>query len=156
MTAVENAVPTEKFAVGRPSKRVGEFVRVVAAEAGDDDFARVGLAVAVEVLHKQDVGTIGDPNAAETDRDAGRDVQTVGENGEFVGFAVAVGVFKNLDAIATGTGRLARIFETLGDPKSTFFVDRHGHRIDDVRLGGDQLDDETRGNFHPLDRLARR
>ena len=40
---------------------------VVAAEAGDDDFAAVGLAVAVGVLEEENVGRVADPDAAMTD-----------------------------------------------------------------------------------------
>ena len=63
-------------------------MRVVAAEAGDDDFSLVGLAVAVGVLEEEDVGRVGDPDAAVADGDAGGDVQAVGEDGDLVDLPV--------------------------------------------------------------------
>ena len=44
-----------------------------------------------------------------------------------------------------GPGLLARIFQALGDPDPAPLVERHRHRIDDVGLGGDQLDSKAGG-----------
>ena len=68
----------------------------------------VGLAVAVGVLEEEDVGRVGDPDAAVADGDARGDVQPLGEDGELVGLAVAVGVFEDLDAVRARARRLAR------------------------------------------------
>src|SRR5207253_2143316 len=101
------------------------------AEAGEHDLLFVSLAIAVGVLHEEDVRGIGHPNASTTDRDAGWNIQTLREDRELVGRAITVGIFENLHAIAAGTGGAARILETLGDPEAAPFVERHGHRIDD-------------------------
>ena len=61
---------------------------------------RVGLAVAVAILEEQDIGRVGDPDAAVTDGDPRWDIEAVGEDGEPVGLAVAVGVFEDLDPVA--------------------------------------------------------
>ena len=144
---VEDAVEAVEPAVGSPGERVGQLVRVVAAEAGDDDLALVGLAVAVGVLQEENVGRVGDPHAAVADGDARGNVQSVGEDGELVDLAVAVGVFQDLDAVAARPGRVPRIFEALGDPDPAPLVERHGDRIDDVGLGRDQLDVKASGTF---------
>ncbi len=101
---VEDAVPAVQLAVRAPGQRVGQLVRVVAAEAGDDDLARVGQAVAVGILEEEDVRRVGDPHAAGADGDARGDVQAVGEDGELVGLAVAVGVLQDLDAVLARPG----------------------------------------------------
>ena len=75
-------------------------MRVVAAEAGDDDLALVGLVVAVGVLQEEDVGRVGDPDAAVADGDAAGNVQPLGEDRRLVDTPVAVGVFEDLDPIA--------------------------------------------------------
>ena len=110
------------------------------AEPGDDDLAGVGLAVAVGVAEEEDVGRIGDPDAAVADGDPRGDVQPVGEDGELVGLAVAVGVFEDLDAVAARARLAARVFEALGDPDPPALVERHRDGVDDVGLAGDDLD----------------
>ena len=100
LAGVEDAVPAVEPAVGAPGQRIGQLVGIVAAEAGHDDLAGVGLAVAVAILEEEDVGRVGHPDAAVADGDSGGDVQAVGEDGEPVGLAVAVGILEDLDPIA--------------------------------------------------------
>ena len=128
---------------------------VVAAEAGHDDFAGVSLAVAVSILQKKDVGRIGDPDPSVADGDSRGDIEAVGKDRETVGLAVAVGIFEDLDAIATWSGLAPRVFEAFGDPDPASLVEGHRDGIDDVGLGGDQFDLKARGNGHRFDRLGR-
>ena len=89
VAVVEDAVEAVEPAVGPPGQRVGQFVRVVAAEAGDDDLRLAGrLAVGADLV-EEDVGRVGDPDAAVADGDAGGDVQPLGEDGDLVDLAVA-------------------------------------------------------------------
>ena len=84
MAAIEDAVEAVEPAVRAPGQRVGQFVRIDAAEAGDDDLRLAGrLAVGTDLV-KEDVRRVGDPDAAMADRDAGRDVQPLGEDGDLV------------------------------------------------------------------------
>ena len=115
-TGVEDAVEAVEPAVGPPGQRVGQLVRVGPAEAGDDDLRLVGRLAVGAFLAEEDVGRVGDPDAAVADGDARGDVQPLGKDGELVGLAVAVGVFEDLDAVAARPGANARIFEALGDP----------------------------------------
>ena len=92
------------------------------------------------VLEEEDVGRVGDPDAAVADGDSRGDVEAVGEDREPVGLAVAVGVLEDLDPVAARPGGAAGIFEALGDPDPAPLVEGHRHRVDDVGLGGDQLD----------------
>ena len=156
LAGVEDAVPAVEPAVGPPGQRVGQLVGVGAAEAGRDDLAGVGLAVAVGVAEEEDVGRVGDPDAAVADGDARGDVEALGEDREPVGLAVAVGVLEDLDAVAARSGGAAGIFEALGDPDPPALVEGHGDRVDDVGLGGDDLDAESRRHGHGADRLGRR
>src|SRR5207248_11490686 len=113
---VEDAVEAVQPAIGAPGQRVGQLVRVVAAEAGDDDLGLADrLAVGADLV-EEDVRRVGDPDAAVADRDARGDVQSLGEDGDLVDLAVAVGVFEDLDAVASGAGGATRILEALGDP----------------------------------------
>ena len=66
----------------------------------------VGLAVAVGVRQVQQVGAVGDVDAAVAGLDAGGNEQAVGEDGGLVGLAVAVGVFEDDDLVV---GLLARL-----------------------------------------------
>ena len=54
---------------------------------------------------------------------------------------------RTLIAIASRAGGVPRIFEALGDPDAAPLVERHGDRVDDVGLGGDQLDLKPSGTF---------
>ena len=55
-----------------------------------------------------------------------------------------------------GPGRAAGIFEALGDPDPAALVEGHRDRVDDVGLGGDQLDLKAGRDGHRPDRLGRR
>ena len=67
-------------------------MRVAGAPAGEQHLAHVGHVVAVGVLEEQRVRRLVDDDAAVGEGQAGRDAQLVGEDGELVGLAVAVGV----------------------------------------------------------------
>ncbi len=85
------------------------------------------------------------------------DVQPFGEDGDLVGLAVAVGVFEDLDAVLARRRRSRRGYSRLSVIQTRpALVERHRHRVDDVRLGGDQLDREALRHGHLLDRLFRR
>ena len=79
-------------------------------------------------------GAVSDPDAAVADRDAGRDIQSLGEDRDFVVMAVALGVFENFDAVAPFAGVAPRIFNALGDPDTALVIERHGDGVHDVRL----------------------
>ena len=123
-------------------------MRVVAAEAGDDDLALVGLAVAVGVLQEEDVGRVGDPDAAVADGDARGDVQPVGEDRELVALPSPSVSSRTLTRSRPGPGDAAGIFQALGDPDPAALVEGHRDRVDDVGLAGDELDREAWRDGH--------
>ena len=148
---VEDAVEAVEPAVGAPGQRVGQLVRVVAAEAGDDDLAACRPCRRRRCPCRNrmsgELATQTPPWPTAMPRG---DVQPLGEDGDLVDLAVAVGVFQDLDAVAARAGGLARVFEALGDPDAAPLVERHRDRVDDVRLARDELDREPRRDRHLL------
>ncbi len=130
-------------------------MRVSSAEPGDDD---LGLACRLAVgadLVEENVRRIGDPDAAVADRDAGGNVQPLGEDRDPGNLAVGAD-FEHLDTIAPGPATGARILQALGDPHPAALVEGHGDGVDDIRLAGDQLNGEAFGDLHLFDGLGRR
>jgi hypothetical protein len=70
-------------------------VGVIGAPAGEDDFFEVSFVVAIGVLQKEGVWGLVEEDAAVGEDEGGGDVELVGEDGDFVAFAVAVGVFED-------------------------------------------------------------
>ena len=77
-----------------------------------------------------------DDDTAVRENKSGRDAQFVGENGEFVGAPVAVGVLANLEPVVPLAGRLkvVRIIYRLGDPEASAFIPGEPDGFHDVRL----------------------
>ena len=130
-------------------------MRVLATEAGEDDFTMVHFAVAIGISEMGEVWFFGAEDAAVAIKDEGeRDVKVIGPGGAFVGFAILIGVLENDDFI---TGFLAginmRVGDGGGDPKTAVFVPAHldgaGH-FGEVFLGGKAIDFETWINFEGL------
>ena len=92
---------------------------VAGIEPGEDDFANVGLAVAVGVLGINDVGGGTDQHALLPRRDAVGKVDLVEKDGRLVVLAVAVGVFEQTDAAARLIIPLEAggVVEHFGDPQ---------------------------------------
>ena len=126
-------------------------MRVLGAEAREDDARLVGLAVAVGVLEVQQLGAVGDVGAAVARLDAGRDQQAVGEDGGLVGPAVAVAVFEDQDLVVGDLARLdLRIDLGAGDPEPARGVEVHLDRLGDQRVGREQVDLEAVGDDERL------
>ena len=82
--------------------------------------AHVRLVVAVGVLEEKEARRLADDEPAIGERQAGRDVQLVGEDGELVRLAVAIGVLADLDAvIALAAGRHAVRIVAASPPPSS-------------------------------------
>ena len=60
---------------------------------------------------EENIGRIGDPDAAVADRDAGGDIEAVDDGGDLVELAVALGALQQLDAILARPGAAARILD---------------------------------------------
>ena len=88
----ENAVRHVKPAVRSPGETVEQFVPIVQAETGHQNFARIGHVVVIFVLQKEKVGSLADVNAAVADENASGEIQAVGENCDLVRTAIVIGV----------------------------------------------------------------
>ena len=157
--------------VESPSQVARTGVRVADAPAGEQDLAHVGLAVAVGILQEQRVGRLEDDDATVRTQQAGGDVETLGEDGELVRLAIAVGVLADRDPVAAGCGGVLGIgiVHRLGDPEPSAMVPGHADRLVDLGLRREQPGLETRGTtrcshrflgregvLHPSDRVALR
>jgi hypothetical protein len=130
------------------------------AERPEEDLAMVSDVIAIGV------GEIPDVRNAPSDaagfvlgfvpgEDAGGDVEFVGEVGDFVGFAIAVRVFEDLDSIAAvfdaGALRIGPaafvggvgILDGGGDPQTSTGIEGHVDGLVDLRLAGEELDFEA-------------
>ena len=133
-------------AVRAPAERVDDVVRVLGAEAGEDDAAscrpcRPGLRRG----QVEQLGAVGDVGAAVAGLDAGGDEQAVGEDGRLVGLAVAVGVFEDEDLVVRLLARLdLRVDLARRDPEPALRVEVHLDRLGEQRVGGEEVDLEPR------------
>ena len=157
---VEDGFAEEKVSSGSPGEIVEGVVRILAPEAGKDDFTMVHFSVAIGISEMGEVGFFGAEDAAVAIKDEGeRDVKVIGPGGAFVGFAILIGVLENDDFIA---GFLAginmRVGDGGGDPKTAVFVPAHldgaGH-LGEIFFGGKAIDLETWIDFEGLQFFSR-
>ena len=110
-------------------------VRVVGIEAVQDQFRAVRLAVLVVVDEQGEVRLLRDVDAFGSDFEADRDVELVREHRLLVGFAVAVGVLEDQELVVRQriTRAVVRVGRGRGDPEAALAVERHLHRLLEVR-----------------------
>ena len=89
-----------------PAEGVQEVVRVLRAEAAEQDRALVRLQIAVFILQKQHFGRIRHVQTAIARSQRRRDVQPIGKGRRFVRLAIAIGVFEHHHLVLR---RLARL-----------------------------------------------
>ena len=130
----------------------GLGVGIVDAPAGHDLGAEVGFIVAVIVFEKKETRGLGDYDAAVGEDEAGRYVELIGEDREFIGAAVAVGVFANLDAVGAHAVGLhgVRVVAGFGNPGATAFVPGHEDGFGDVGFAGEEFEAEIGGDLGAL------
>ncbi len=84
----------------------------------------------------------------------------VGENRELVGAAIAIRVFADLDPVFAILVRVVteniRVVDALDHPQSASGVKGHRERLDEIRLGREQLDVESFWHVHMAHRIRRR
>ena len=134
-----------ELAVRTEDKSVDAMVVVFAADAGEEQLAPVGLAVAVGVGQHENVRGARNNHLVTEHADAQRgvDARVLVENSLLVRDAIAVGVFENHNAIAGGLknspflkGRA--VVDALSDPDTATLINVHVSRIADHRLGGEE------------------
>ena len=161
----EDAVAAVEPAVRPPLKSVQRLMRVVSAPSIQQhlDFARLRV---VPIFHRDEneIRRRADEHSAEADLDAAHEIQPLHENGALVRIAVAIRVLEDEDAIlptqpfrrARLRLRALRIRHPLDDPHARAVVHAERDGIDDVRLGGEDLQLIARGHRRDLRGLFRR
>ena len=133
-------------AVGAPPQAVGEVVVVLLRHVEAVEHhrgGRVGPVVAIEVGHEEELRRAHQPGPAAAHLDAGEHLDVVGEDGPLLRLAVAVGVLEDQDPVAIAEvepGRALGVGVVLGDPEPPPGVPRHGDRVADLGLGGEDRD----------------
>ena len=101
-----------------------------------------------------------DTSAAIDRQYARRDIQIIGEQTEFViGHVRRLRVVADQNLVAPFALRVlmdrVRIIGALGDPQPAAGVEAHRNRLDDLRLGGKEINMESLGQMHVGDRIGR-
>ena len=105
----------------------------------------VGAPIAVGVAQIENVGRGGNEDAVLPSRHSVGKREAVGEDRDMLEASVAIAVLQQLDA-SLGLC-MERVVAHLDDEQAALFVERHRHRVDDVGLGGDQLDAKAGGEL---------
>ena len=117
---------------------------VLVAPSVEDDLWRACWfwGVAVGERDEEEVGWGADPDAVESDGDAGREGGLVEEDGGFVEGAIAFGVFEDEDAVFgfAGAVGVVGIFE---NPEASAIVEGVGDGLDDIRFATNELGAES-------------
>src|SRR5262249_13314165 len=125
-----NRLVDVQAAVRAPAKGVDNVMRVLGAEAGENDPRLVGFFAGLARGQVDELGAVGDIGAAVAGFDAGGDQQAVRENGRLVGLAVAVGVFEDDDLVVGDLARLdLRVDLAGGNPQPALGVEVHLDRL---------------------------
>ncbi len=116
-------------------------VSVPGAPSGIEDFADIGLAIAVGVFQKQEVRRLGYHKTAVERGNTGGHAQLVGKHFAAIGPAVAVGIDTHTDAvIASAVFRLiVGVVDGLQHEQATLLIPGKGDGVDDIRLTDKQL-----------------
>src|SRR5207247_9616771 len=120
----EDAVQSVQPAIRSPLERVKRFMRVLTAEAGEEDLLMIAAARALSVAQEEQVGRCSQEDAAIADLDAagqveaGRQILALRPDRDLVGLSRTRGIFQDLDSITwlLTLGSAFRIFVALHDP----------------------------------------
>src|SRR5262245_60684907 len=116
-------------------------LRIDQREAREKNFALVGLPVTVEVFQVEYVGGGRDEQSSLPRQHTGYLQKLVGENCGAVYASVAIGVFEEANDATRrfSGGRIVRQVQHFGDKCAPLLVKNDFHRVEYVRLGGEQL-----------------
>ena len=111
-------------------------------EAGEQDFLRIGPAIAVGVTNMDKVSPVSNVGPAMSKGETGRHVQPAHEGRDLVGAAIPVAILKDQELVS---GFLAGLELGVGpgakDPESTLRIPAHAYGIGDPhRLIGKEVD----------------
>ena len=128
------------------TKRVVHSVRVPLEAhwtVQPDTFVRAVISIGIS--QQPDVGNAIHDRPALNRDDADRNIQAIGKRRDLVRSAVPVGVFQDLDAVATRFVERhgKRVLGGIGDPQSAALVKGDVHRLEDIGFRRNQLDFES-------------
>ncbi len=152
LAVMEDALAEDEIALGAPDEVVQRVVAVLGAEAGEEFFAVVGLAIAIGVFEEGQMRLVGDEDAAIAELEAERDGELVGPHAAFVRAVVAVRVFEDEDAILRGLAwHDLRVGGARADPQAAFAIETNGdglhEEVGEVFFAGEEADFEARVDF---------
>ncbi len=146
----EDAALPVDAAVGAVDQVVGGVMRVLGAEALQQDGADVGLVVAVGVREMVEVGARGDDHPLPPELEPERVVDG-GEDGPLVGLPVVVGVLQDHQAVVHRLERLPLgVGAPAGHPEPPLGVHLQLHGVGqfgELLLGGEHAQLESLGNL---------
>ncbi len=117
---------------------------ILSPKPGKDDAFLVRLFARFGCRQVQQLGAVGNVDAAVTGLQPGWNNQAVGKNGDFIGFADALGVFEHDDLVVRLFARLdLRIGLTADDPEPAAGVKVHLNRLGQQRVRGKEIDFES-------------
>ena len=152
LAVMEDALAEDEIALGAPDEVVQGVVAVLGAEAGEEFFAVVGLAVAIGVFEEGEVRLVRDKDAAVAELEAERDGELVGPHAAFVRAVVTVGVFEDEDFILRClAGHDLRVGGAGADPQAAFAIKTNlnglHEEVWEVFFGGEEADFEAGVDF---------
>ncbi|MDB6125293.1 MAG: hypothetical protein JWQ71_4286 [Pedosphaera sp.] len=143
-----NGLVKVKLTVMAPMQSVDDMMGVFRAEAGKDDALLVGLAIAIGVLEMKEFGALADIDAAIARFDAGGDEQAIGEDGGFIDFAHALGVFENENLVVGFVPRFdLGINRGADNPETSKGIEVHLNGLGEQRAFGVKADFKSGSDF---------
>ncbi len=176
----EDAMAAVKPAIRPPDERVQRFVGILVAPAiGEDDRIAARLIPRFIQRDVEQIRRGADIHAPETHLDAADEIEVFDEDLPRLERAVTIRVFEDentiparedvLELIRIGAGEIAIVVgarsgwpggaagirHALHDPEAPARIPAKGDGLEQVRLGGEQIDREPRRHLHSLERLLR-
>ena len=161
LAGIERALREPEPSPRGAGELVREEVRILDAEAGQQDLALIGLAVAVGVAKEDDVVAVLDDRAVLIRQDTFRDRQPIGEGARLADarlerlikeddLVAGLGLIKRLGGGGVLVG-VDRVFQRGAGPRPALLVeDQHDELTEVGGLLGEELDLETLGQLEQL------
>jgi hypothetical protein len=134
-----------------PDEVVDGVVAIFAPKAVKEDGLLIGLAVAIGIPEENKVGLLRKVNPVLTKLEPEREVEVLGKDGAFVGFAILIGVLKNEDlVVGFDAGKRVWIGGHGRDPETSGGIKVESDRVaklGEFLLGGEEFDLEPLGDL---------
>ncbi len=130
---------------------------VLRAPSGDEGFTHIGAIIPVGILEPLHPAAVHHDHTPSIKNKTRRNAQLVGKDDGSVQLAIAVGVFQNLESVASLSFglKLVGVVHRLGDPQPASMVEGKPKGFDDVRFGGKEINVKSRKGDQVLLRSLR-